>query len=258
MNTYKNKNKGLKICEKIAASQRVAASVCEAKLVGTKKELPACMGAENMLKQEGASLAQLKKMSHDKMVKQVQIHRKEVAVCRVRLAGLNAHLVECARCKAQMTHIKSKFQGVAGYLKANANKWQKKDKLRKIKKVLWTKAQASNKKWLRESLKKCHATEVDIHNKWVSGSQKGKMNLELCRRAGKVALKMEQNKCARVKTRAALAERSSNVALSMCKRSSKRLDTRAALAARASKVAIDMCSKKKDEYKVAAESCAKP
>merc|ERR1712194_876353 len=90
-------------------------------------------------------------------------------------------------------------------------------KLRKIKKVLWTKAQGSNKKWLRESLK-CHATEVDIHNKWVSGSQKGKMNLELCRRAGKVALKMEQNKCARVKTRAALAERSSNVALSMCKR----------------------------------------
>merc|ERR1712086_130446 len=290
--------------EKIAASQRVAASVCEAKLVGTKKELAACMGAENMLKQEGASLAQLKKMSHDKMVKQVQIHRKEVAVCRVRLAGLNAHLVECARCKAQMTHIKTKFQGVAGYLKANANKWQKKDKLanleekkeaaqaramarglsraerqiarrdgqikaledknkiletsvqekaklmreykgamrsklRKIKKVLWTKAQGSNKKWL-------------------SGSQKGKMNLELCRRAGKVALKMEQNKCARVKTRAALAERSSNVALSMCKRSSKRLDTRAALAARASKVAIDMCSKKKDEYKVAAESCAKP
>merc|ERR1740117_901256 len=322
-NTYKNKNKGLKICEKIAASQRVAASVCEAKLVGTKKELAACMGAENMLKQEGASLAQLKKMSHDKMVKQVQIHRKEVAVCRVRLAGLNAHLVECARCKAQMTHIKTKFQGVAGYLKANANKWQKKDKLanleekkeaaqaramarglsraerqiarrdgqikaledknkiletsvqekaklmreykgamrsklRKIKKVLWTKAQGSNKKWLRESLKKCHATEVDIHNKWVSGSQKGKMNLELCRRAGKVALKMEQNKCARVKTRAALAERSSNVALSMCKRSSKRLDIRAALAARASKVAIDMCSKKKDEYKVAAESCAKP
>merc|ERR1740133_762546 len=128
-NTYKNKNKGLKICEKIAASQRVAASVCEAKLVGTKKELAACMGAENMLKQEGASLAQLKKMSHDKMVKQVQIHRKEVAVCRVRLAGLNAHLVECARCKAQMTHIKTKFQGVAGYLKANANKLQKKDKL---------------------------------------------------------------------------------------------------------------------------------
>jgi hypothetical protein len=322
-NTYKNKNKGLKICEKIAASQRVAASVCEAKLVGTKKELAACMGAENMLKQEGASLAQLKKMSHDKMVKQVQVHRKEVAECRVKLASLNANLVECARCKAQMTHIKTKFQGVAGYLKANANKWQKKDKLanleekkeaaqaramarglsraerqiarrdselkqcqeknkvletsveekaklmreyksamrsklRKIKKVLWTKAQGSNKKWLRESLKKCHATEVDIHNKWVQCSQKGKMNLELCRRAGKVALKMEQNKCSRVKTRAALAERSSNVALTMCKRSAKRLETRAALSARASKVAIDMCTKKKDEYKAAAEAKAAP
>merc|ERR1719345_262353 len=112
-NTYKNKNKGLKICEKIAASQRVAASVCEAKLVGTKKELAACMGAENMLKQEGASLAQLKKMSHDRMVQQVTVHRKEVAECRVKLAELNAHLVECARCKAQMTHIKTKFQGVA-------------------------------------------------------------------------------------------------------------------------------------------------
>merc|ERR1712094_102459 len=87
----------------------------------------------------------------------------------------------------------------------------------------WTKAQGSNKKWLRESLKKCHATEVDIHNKWVQCNHKGKMNLELCRRAGKVALMMEENKCSRVKTRATLAERSSNVALTMCKRSAKRL-----------------------------------
>ena len=118
--------------------------------------------------------------------------------------------------------------------------------------------QGSNKKWLRESLKKCHATEVDIHNKWVQCNHKGKMNLELCRRAGKVALKMEENKCSRVKTRAALAERSSNVALTMCKRSAKRLETRAALSARASKVAIDMCSKKKEEYKQAAEACQKP
>merc|ERR1719506_2905481 len=254
-NTYKSKNKGLKICEKIAAKQRVSASVCNAKLVGMKKELTACMGAEQMLKQEGASLAQLKKMSHEKLEKQVDAHRKEVAVCRVKLASLNAHLVECARCKGQMTHIKEKFQSVAAYLKANANKWEKKDqlsnlqekkeaaqaramarglsraerqiarrdatikdlqtknkeletsvelkaklmreykdamrsKLRKIKKVLWTKAQGSNKKWLRESLKKCHATEVDIHNKWVKCNHKGKMNLELCRRAGKVALNL--------------------------------------------------------------------
>merc|ERR1711966_322828 len=217
-NTYKSKNKGLKICEKIAAKQRVGASVCKAKLVGMKKELTACMGAEKMLKQEGASLAQLKKLSHEKLEKQVEAHRKEVAVCRVKLASLNAHLVECSRCKGQMTHIKEKFQGVAAFLKANANKWQKKDelsnlqekkeasqaramarglsraerqiarrdatikdlelknkelqtsvemkaklmreykdamrgKLRKIKKVLWTKAQGSNKKWLRESLK---------------------------------------------------------------------------------------------------------
>merc|ERR1712070_1341349 len=53
-NTYKSKNKGLKICEKIAAKQRVSASVCNAKLSGMKKELTACMGAEQMLKQEGS------------------------------------------------------------------------------------------------------------------------------------------------------------------------------------------------------------
>merc|ERR1711937_309638 len=273
-NTYKSKNKGLKICEKIAAKQRVSASVCNAKLSGMKKELTACMGAEQMLKQEGASLAQLKKMSHEKLEKQVDAHRKEVAVCRVKLASLNAHLVECARCKGQMTHVKEKFQSVAAYLEAKNKELETsvnmkaklmreykeamRGKLRKIKKVLWTKAQGSNKKWLRESLKKCHATEVDIHNKWVQCNHKGKMNLELCRRAGKVALKMEENKCSRVKTRAALAERSSNVALTMCKRSAKRLETRAALSARASKVAIDMCSKKKEEYKQAAEACQKP
>merc|ERR1712022_27833 len=111
-NTYKSKNKGLKMCEKIAASQRIAASVCQAKLVGTKKELTACMGAEQMLEQEGASLAQLKKMSASKLQKQITAHRKELAVCNVKLAGLNAHLVECARCKAQITQIKTKFSSV--------------------------------------------------------------------------------------------------------------------------------------------------
>jgi hypothetical protein len=322
-NTYKSKNKGLKICEKIAAQQRVAASVCNAKRVGIQKELTACLGAEQMLKQEGASLAQLKAMSHDKLEKQITAHRKSLAVCQVKLASMNAHLVECASCKDKIKQIKEKFQGVAGYLKANAKKWEKKDelarlqqkkegaqaramarglsraerqiarrdeeiknlqlknkeleesvqhkgklmreykdamrgKLRKIKKALWTKAQGTNKQWLRDSLKKCHATEVELHNKWVASTHKAKMNLELCRRAGKVALKVEENKCSRVKTRAALAERSSNVALTMCKRSAKRLETRAALAARASKVAIDMCSKKKDEFKAAAEACQKP
>merc|ERR1712010_242965 len=317
------KNKGLMICEKIAAATRVKASVCEAKLAGSKKQLAACIGAEDMLKKEGVSLAALKKMSKKELLKRIKIRRRQVATCRVQVATLNGHLLEGKRCMAKMEHIKSKFKGVASYLKANANKWKKKDvleklkgkkegaqaramarglsraerkiarrnaevaklkaedaaakaalaakakllrsykramrsKLRKIKKVLWTKAQGNNKKWLRESLKKCHAQEVDIHNKWVQCSHKGKMNLELCRRAGKVALKMEENKCSRVKTRAALSERSSNVALTMCKRSSKRLETRAALSARASKVAIDMCSKKKEEYKQAAEACQKP
>merc|ERR1711912_64376 len=161
---------------------------------------------------------------------------------------------------------KSKFKGVAAYLKANANKWKKKDKLktleekkagaqaramarglsraerkiarrdqevqklkaesaaakaalaakakllrsykaamraklRKIKKVLWTKAQGNNK----VSLHKCHAAEVGLHNKWVKATHKSKLALELCRRAGKVALTMEKNKCARIQTRGALA-----------------------------------------------------
>merc|ERR1712167_137558 len=176
-----------------------------------------------------------------------------------------------------MTHIKSKFKGVAAYLKANANKWKKKDvleqleekesgaqaramarglsraerkitrrneelkkantdtaeaksaleakskllraykramreKLRKIKKVLWSKAQGNNKVWLRKALKKCHGSEIGLHNKWVKCSHKSKMSLELCRRAGKVALTMEKNRCARMQTRAALAKRAGKVA----------------------------------------------
>merc|ERR1711998_531184 len=223
-------------------------------------------------------------------------------------------------CQAQMAHMKSKFKGVAAYLKANANKWKKKDvlatleekkagaqaramarglsraerkigrrdaevkklkaetaaakaalaakakllrsykaamraKLRKIKKVLWTKAQGNNKVWLRKALRKCHAAEVGLHNKWVKCTHKSKMALELCRRAGKVALTMEKNKCARIQTRGALAKRASKVALSMCKRTSKRLETRAALAARAGKVALNMCVEKKKMYKEKAMAC---
>merc|ERR1711977_704968 len=104
-------------------------------------------------------------------------------------------------------------------------------KLRKIKKVLWSKAQGNNKVWLRKALKKCHASEIGLHNKWVKCTHKSKMSLELCRRAGKVAL-------------------------DMCKRTSKRLETRAALAARAGKVALNMCISKKTMYKEQAEKCA--
>jgi hypothetical protein len=148
------------------------------------------------------------------------------------VATLNGRLLEGKRCKAKMEHIKSKFKGVAAYLKANANKWKKKDvlekleqkkegaqaramarglsraerkiarrnaevsklkaedaaakaalaakakllrgykramrsKLRKIKKVLWTKAQGNNKVWLRKALRKCHAAEVGLHHESV-------------------------------------------------------------------------------------------
>merc|ERR1711865_347701 len=319
-NKYKNKNKGLMICERIAAATRVKASVCTAKLAGAKKQLAACIGAEEMLKKEGVSLAALKKMSKKELLKRIQIRRRQIAACRVQVATLNGHLIEGKRCMAQMAHIKSKFKGVASYLKANAHKWKKKDtlevlkekkegaqaramarglsraerkinrrnrevaklkaedakaqamlkakakllraykramrsKLRKIKKVLWTKAQGNNKVWLRKALRKCHAAEVGLHNKWVKCTHKSKMALELCRRAGKVALTMEKNKCARLQTRCALGKRASKVALGMCKRTSKRLETRAALASRAGKVALNMCIEKKKMYKTKALAC---
>merc|ERR1712093_457000 len=312
-NKYKSKNKGLMICEKIAAATRVKSSVCAAKLAGTKKQLVACIGAENMLKKEGVSMAALRKMTKTELLKQV-------ATCRVQVASLNGQVLEGKKCQAQMAHMKSKFKGVASYLKANANKWKKKDvlekleekkagaqaramarglsraerkitrrnaevaklkaedaaakaalaakakllrsykramrsKLRKIKKVLWTKAQGNNKVWLRKALRKCHAAEVGLHNKWVKCTHKSKMALELCRRAGKVALTMEKNKCARLQTRCALGKRASKVALSMCKRTSKRLETRAALASRAGKVALNMCIEKKKMYKTKALAC---
>merc|ERR1711871_1263425 len=319
-NKYKNKNKGLMVCEKIAAQTRVKASVCEAKLEGSKKQLVACMGAENMLKKEGVSMAALKKMSKKELLKRIKVRHRQVAACRVQVASLNGQILEGKRCEAKMTQIKAKFKGVAGYLKANANKWKKKDvlekleekksgaqaramarglsraerritrrneelkkseadtaaakssleakskllraykramrsKLRKIKKVLWSKAQGNNKVWLRKALKKCHASEIGLHNKWVKCTHKSKMSLELCRRAGKVALTMEKNRCARMQTRSALSKRASKVALDMCKRTSKRLETRAALAARAGKVALNMRISKKTMYKEQAENC---
>merc|ERR1711871_980299 len=319
-NKYKNKNKGLMICEKIAAATRVKAPVCEAKMAGTKKQLVACMGAENMLKKEGVSMAALKKMTKQELLKRVETRRKQVATCRVQVASLNGQVLEGKKCQAQMAHMKSKFKGVAAYLKANANKWKKKDvleqleekksgaqaramarglsraerkiarrneelkketekaaqakaaleakakllraykramrsKLRKIKKVLWSKAQGNNKVWLQKALKKCHGSEIGLHNKWVKCTHKSKMSLELCRRAGEVALTMEKNRCARMQTRAALAKRAGKVALDMCKRTSKRLETRAALAARAGKVALNMCISKKKMYKEQAENC---
>merc|ERR1712159_985822 len=124
-NKYKNKNKGLQICEKIAAATRVKASVCEAKLTGSKKQLAACIGAEEMLKKQGTSLAALKKMSKKELMKRIRVRRKQVATCRVKVAHLNSEVLEGKKCAAKMAHIKSKFKGVAAYLKANANKWKK-------------------------------------------------------------------------------------------------------------------------------------
>merc|ERR1712072_36750 len=110
-NKYKNKNKGLMICEKIAAATRVKSSVCEAKLAGAKKQLVACVGAENMLKKEGVSMAALKKMSKKELLKRVEVRRKQVATCRVQVASLNGQVLEGKKCQAQMAHMKSKFKG---------------------------------------------------------------------------------------------------------------------------------------------------
>merc|ERR1711865_1263845 len=112
-NKYKNKNKGLMICERIAAATRVKASVCTAKLAGAKKQLAACIGAEEMLKKEGVSLAALKKMSKKELLKRVKVRRKQIATCRVQVASLNGQVLEGKKCQAKMTHIKSKFKGVA-------------------------------------------------------------------------------------------------------------------------------------------------
>merc|ERR1719316_908049 len=131
-NKYKNKNKGLMICEKIAAATRVKSSVCEAKLAGSKKQLAACIGAENMLKKEGVSMAALRKMTKKELLKRLKVRRRQVATCRVQVATLNGQVLEGKKCQAQMAHMKSKFKGVASYLKANANKWKKKDVLEKL------------------------------------------------------------------------------------------------------------------------------
>merc|ERR1712022_74235 len=131
-NKYKNKNKGLMICERIAAATRVKASVCAAKLEGAKKQLVACMGAENMLKKEGVSMAALKKMTKKELLDRIKVRRKQVASCRVQVASLNGQVLEGKKCEAKMQHIKTKFKGVASYLKANANKWKKKDVLEKL------------------------------------------------------------------------------------------------------------------------------
>merc|ERR1711998_346476 len=131
-NQYKAKNKGLKICEKIAADNKVKASVCEAKLQGSKKQLAACIGAEQLLKKEGVSMAALSKMSKKQLLKRLEVRRRQVATCRVQVATLNGQVLEGKKCAATMAHIQSKFKGVAAYLKSNANKWKKKDVLEKL------------------------------------------------------------------------------------------------------------------------------
>merc|ERR1712070_1069627 len=73
--------------------------------------------------------AALKKMNKKQLLKRIKIRRKQVATLRVKVAHLNTHVLEGKKCAATMAQIKSKFKGVAAYLKANANKWRKKDKL---------------------------------------------------------------------------------------------------------------------------------
>merc|ERR1711970_1675500 len=66
------------------------------------------------------------------LMKRIETRRKQVATCRVQVASLNGQVLEGKKCQAQMAHMKSKFKGVASYLKANANKWKKKDVLEQL------------------------------------------------------------------------------------------------------------------------------
>merc|ERR1712139_557079 len=109
--------------------------------------------------------------------------------------GISRRNSEVNKLKAEDASAKAALADKAKLLRAY--KRAMRSKLRKIKKVLWTKAQGNNKMWLRKALRKCHAAEVGLHNKWVKCTHKSKMALELCRRAGKVALTMEKNRCAR-------------------------------------------------------------
>merc|ERR1712057_69449 len=188
-------------------------------------------------------------------------NKKSGAQARAMARGLSRAERKIARRDEEVKNLKAKTAQAKAALAAKAKllreyKASMRAKLRKIKKVLWTKAQGNNKVWLRKALRKCHGAEVGLHNKWVKCTHKSKMALELCRRAGKVALTMEKNKCARLQTRAALGKRASKVALDMCKKTSKRLETRAALAARAGKVALNMCIGKKKMYKEKALACS--
>merc|ERR1711881_464183 len=166
--------------------------------------------------------------------------KKEGAQARAMARGLSRAERKISRRNAEVAKLKAEDAAAKAALAAKAKllrsyKRAMRSKLRKIKKVLWTKAQGNNKVWLRKALRKCHGAEVGLHNKWVKCTQK--------------------SKCARIQTRGALAKRASKVALQMCKRTSKRLETRAALAARAGKVALNMCIDKKSMYKAKALAC---
>merc|ERR1712227_187186 len=71
-------------------------------------------------------------MTKKELLKRIKVRRKQIAHCRVQVASLNGEVLEGKKCQAKMTHIKSKFKGVASYLKSNANKWKKKDVLEKL------------------------------------------------------------------------------------------------------------------------------
>merc|ERR1711970_248188 len=168
-----------------------------------------------------------------------------------------------------MEHIKSKFKGVASYLKANANKWKKKDVLEKLKgKKEGAQARAmarglsrAERKISRRNAEVAKLKAEDAAAKAALAakakllrSYKRAMRSKL--RKIKKVLRTKAQGNNKVWLRKALRKcHASKVALQMCKRTSKRLETRAALAARAGKVALNMCISKKKMYKEQAENC---
>merc|ERR1712096_318536 len=110
--------------------------------------------------------------------------KKEGAQARAMARGLNRAGRKINRRNDEVAKLKAEDAKAQAMLKAKAKllrayKRAMRSKLRKIKKVLWTKAQGNNKVWLRKALKKCHGSEIGLHNKWVKCSHKSKMGLEL-------------------------------------------------------------------------------
>merc|ERR1711977_503125 len=87
--------------------------------------------------------------------------KKAGAQARAMARGLSRAERKIARRDEEVKKLKAQTAAAKANLAAKAKllreyKAAMRAKLRKIKKVLWTKAQGNNKVWLRKALRKCH------------------------------------------------------------------------------------------------------